>query len=224
MINGAVVFDFDGVIANSEPLHLRAFQRVLRDALGLELTAAAYFQKYLGFDDEDAFRTFGADHSVWLGTAEVATLVNRKAVVFATLLEGDITFPGAVECIRRMHTIAPLAVASGALRGDIEPVLVAAGLRSCFEEVVAAEDAAHGKPAPDLYLRAIERLTDRRLVAPGARSVAIEDSKWGIQAAKAAGLQCIAVAQTYPSAALTAADIVVPDLTYVTIDLIRSLS
>ena len=98
----------------------------------------------------------------------------------------------------------PLAIASGALRGEIELILDASGLRASFPVIVAAGDAPSGKPAPDLYLAALGLLG-----ADARRSVAVEDSVWGIESAHAAGMKVVAVATSYPPHRLTSADAVV---------------
>jgi beta-phosphoglucomutase len=209
----AVIFDFDGVIANSEPLHLAAFQEVLADE-ALVLTADDYYARYLGFDDVGVFRAVSAERGlVWTGEV-VADLVARKAVRLETLeQERSVLFPGAEAAIRRLAATLPLAIASGALRAEIMRVLDRASLTPFFRTVVAAEDTPASKPAPDPYALAVSRLATAigRPLAAGD-CVAVEDSHWGLVSARAAGLRTIAVSHTYPAAALTAADLVVASL------------
>src|SRR5262245_52447332 len=119
----AVVFDFDGVIANSEPLHLRAFQDVLAEA-GVTLTETDYYANYLGFDDEGVFRAVDAKRGSRFTSAEVDALLTRKAARLE-VLERDMSmlFPGAAAAIRRLATAVPLAIASGARGDEIRRVL-----------------------------------------------------------------------------------------------------
>ena len=115
----AVIFDFDGVLANSEPLHFRAFRDVLAEQ-GLALTEASYYDRYLGYDDLGAFRAIAADASVRLTEPQIAALALRKAEQLEVLERGaSVLFPGARDAIVRMAGVGPLAIASGALRAEI---------------------------------------------------------------------------------------------------------
>jgi beta-phosphoglucomutase len=220
----AVVFDFDGVIADSEPLHLRAYQDVLGTA-GLDLTTEDYFDKYLGFDDVGVVRTLAADQGISLSENQLADLIAQKTLRFASLVEEtDVLFPGAAECVRRLARVVPIAIASGALLHEIDAILRQAGLRDLFPIIVAAGDTPHGKPAPDPYLRALDLLDIPRSVDTWTGAVAIEDSRWGIESARAAGLKCVAVTQTYSAAQLPGADLVVPDLASLTVDHLHGLA
>jgi beta-phosphoglucomutase-like phosphatase (HAD superfamily) len=212
----AIVFDFDGVLADSEPLHFDAFRRVLA-AHDVALTRAEYDAKYLGYDDAGAFRAIFADRGRPVDEPAVAALIAEKLVVFPAVLNGrDVLFPGAVDCVRRLAARVPLAIASGALSEDIDLILGGTGLREAFHVVVGAEQTPRSKPHPDPYARAVRLLQERGLVPAGAdapsRCVAIEDSRWGIQSAKAAGLACVAVTTSYTAPELTEADLIVTSL------------
>jgi HAD superfamily hydrolase (TIGR01509 family) len=221
----AVVFDFDGVIADTEPLHLRAYQDILAGA-GITLTEMDYYARYLGYDDVGAFRAIARDSGLTLDESTIRDLIARKSRRFEELeAAGAVLFPGAVECVRRCAAEWPLAVASGALRREIELVLHHAGLRDCFHLVVSAEDTPKSKPAPDPYRLAVERLR----AATGAeieagRTIAIEDSRWGIQSARGAGLRCVAVMHSYGADALGEADAIVPNLDALTIERLQHLA
>jgi beta-phosphoglucomutase len=214
----AIVFDFDGVLADSEVLHLRAYQEVLAPR-GLQVSREAYFARYLGFDDNGVFRTVAADRGVELDDASIEELIARKSKVFERLeANAEMLFPGAAACVRRLEAEFPLGIASGALRHEIESVLGRSGLRQCFRFIISSGDTAASKPAPDPYLRAAV-LHGR----PASDCAAIEDSRWGIASAKAAGMACIGITQTYPRDTLTAADAIVDSLDELTPELIRSL-
>jgi len=222
----SVVFDFDGVIVNSEPLHLLAFQRVFAE-LGVELAAEDYYARYLGFDDLGVAATIAADRGLALDGAATEALLARKAAILPGLLGAPgVLFPGAVSCVRRLAGVVPLALASGARRDEIELVLRAAALDGCFPVVVAAGETARGKPAPDPYARALELLQlDGRLApgTPASRSVAIEDSHWGLASARAAGLRTVALTTSYTAAHLREADRVVDSLDAVTPEALGAL-
>jgi beta-phosphoglucomutase len=216
----AVILDFDGVIANSEGLHLRAYQDVLA-ATGMSISDQAYFDRYLGFDDVGVLRAVAADAGRTLADDTLAGLVAAKGRRYEALAnEGEMLFPGAAEFIRRAADAVPLAIASGALTREIEDVLRHTGLRGLFQAVVGADQTAQSKPAPDPYLEAfarIEAATGRRLDA--RRTVAVEDSRWGLESARAAGLRTVAVTNTYPADALVAhAELVVSGLAVLQLD------
>jgi beta-phosphoglucomutase len=219
----AVVFDFDGVIANSEPLHFRAFREVL-SGHGVILTEREYYDTYLGYDDVGAFRAIAEDRHVTFSEADVADLLARKAVRLETLeRESSVLFPGARRAIERMARACPIAIASGARKAEIFRVLEHEQLASSFQVVVAAEDTAVSKPAPDPYVRAVTLLaagTDFAL--DPAECVAVEDSRWGLESARAAGLKTVAVAHTYPAEELTQADLVIGHLDLLTWELLST--
>jgi len=203
----AIVFDFDGVLADSEPLHLRAYQEVL-SALGVTLTRDAYYAHYLGYDDQGVFTTVAADHCFELDARRLDALIAEKGRVFDAIIEsGDLLYPGAVSCVERMAAAFPLGIASGALRYEIEAVLRGRRLDHHFRFIVASGDTPESKPAADPYRRAVEL----HGVAP-FECLAIEDSHWGIESAKAAGLSCVGITNTYPRDQLALADRVIDSL------------
>jgi beta-phosphoglucomutase len=212
----AVFFDFDGVIADSEPLHLQAYQSVLgRD--NIQLTRDEYYEKYLGYDDVGLFEALARDRNLAIDGARVDAWIASKSRIIEQLLTADsVLFPGAVACVKACASHVPLAIASGALEPEIRIVLEHAGLIGCFQAIASASDGVRGKPAPDLYLLAIAKLHET--VRVDARScIAIEDSHWGLEAARAAGLRCVAVTHTYPATELSAADLVVDRLSDITV-------
>jgi beta-phosphoglucomutase-like phosphatase (HAD superfamily) len=221
----AVVFDFDGVIANSEPLHFRAYERVLAGE-GVMLSEHDYFARYLGFDDVGAFEAFAGDRGLNWTRDDIAALVARKAIELEAL-ERDVSvlFPGAADAIGRAAAVVPIAIASGARGEEIRRVLRREQLDTFFTAIVSAEDTPVSKPSPEPYLRALDLLRAARGAAiDAARCVAIEDSRWGLESARAAGMRTIAVTNTYDKAALTAyADAVIPSLAQFDLDVVASL-
>jgi beta-phosphoglucomutase len=211
----AVVFDFDGVIANSEPLHFRAFRDVLADE-GITLGESEYYERYLGYNDERAFHEIGIERGRRWDARSIADLTARKAVVTAELeRDGTELFPGAREVIEHLAPLCPLAIASGALRAEIQRTLDRERLAGHFSVIVSADDGGASKPAPDPYLRAVERLSKSLRASPplaAADCAAVEDSPWGLDSARAAGLKTVAITHTYPAAALATADLIVDRL------------
>ena len=218
----AVVFDFDGVIANSEPLHFRAFRDVLAEE-GITLTEPDYYGRYLGYDDVGAFRAIAADQKRRVGDADVADWVARKAERIEALERGaSVLFPGAREAITRMARSGPVAIASGALREEILRVLEREQLTAIFSVVVAAGDTPASKPDPAPYRKAVELLSKitNDTLRPN-ECVAIEDSHWGLVSAKSAGLRTIAITHSYPAIDLHEAELIISQLDELTPELLQ---
>jgi beta-phosphoglucomutase len=145
---------------------------------------------------------------------EMTALVARKGARLQEMLHGGhVLFPGAVDFIRAAAAEFPIANASGPKKHEIEPITKAAGIRDLFGAVVASGDTPQSKPSPAPYLLAFERLRQAsgRTLDP-RRSVAIEDSRWGLESARGAGLRCVGVTTSYPAAELGDADLVVDGL------------
>jgi HAD superfamily hydrolase (TIGR01509 family) len=201
----AAIFDFDGVIVDSEPVHFRWFQTLLAEE-GVPLTRADYDAIYLGMDDRECFTEALTRHGKSAALHMVPELIERKsALLMAEVAEHPPVLPGAVDLVRTLAKSVPLAICSGALRREIDAMLAHAGILSCFAGIVSAEDVSHSKPHPEGYTKALALLNrtkaPARAIAP-ASCLVIEDSIAGIEAAKAAGMRCLAVANSYPEAAL----------------------
>jgi beta-phosphoglucomutase len=214
----AIVFDFDGVLADSEPLHLVAYQEVLAKR-GVTLSREEYYSAYLGYDDAGVFSALGRVHDWRLDPSGLAALIAEKGEVFDRIVEtSDVLHRGAAECIARLAGEYPLGIASGALRPEIEAVLRRGGLERHFKFIVASGDTPNSKPAPDPYVRAAELHA-----MPAPECLAIEDSRWGIESARSAGLPCVGITTTYPRHELATADRVIDSLAEFTPAFIRSL-
>jgi HAD superfamily hydrolase (TIGR01509 family) len=222
----AVIFDFNGIIVDDEPIHFELFQRVLGEE-GIGLTEQDYYARYLGFDDRGAFMAAYADHGRSLDEDKLAQLIARKAAYYRELIRSKLRlFPGVKDLVPALAGQVPLALASGALRHEIDTILSDIGLREYFSAVVSAEDVAAGKPDPEIFLKALAQLNLRsgngRPIHP-AECVVIEDSKEGVRGARRAGMKCLAVTNSHPPELLTEATTVVSSLEQVTLPLLQQL-
>jgi len=214
----AVIFDFDGVLADTERLHLAAFQRVFATR-GWQLDESAYFNRYLGYDDAGLIHAYAADRGLRLSARESAGLLAEKSRAFREYLDGSQLYPGAAACIARLGARYSLGIASGALHSEIVTILSAAGVLPRFGVVIGADDVGASKPTPEPYLTAAARLgVDPR------RCVAIEDSRWGIESARGAGMRAIGITTTSPAEALAGAHRIVSHLDDVTVAAIEQLA
>jgi HAD superfamily hydrolase (TIGR01509 family) len=214
----AVIFDFNGIIVDDEPIHFNLFQKVFAEE-GIDLGKDAYYERYLGFDDRGAFSFGYREHKRSLSAEKLAELIARKAVYYQAEIRNHVAiFPGVRELVADLTHNFPLAVASGALRHEIETILTTAGLINHFKVIVSAEDVERGKPEPDIFLKALEIL-NRQIDRPihASNCVVIEDSKEGIKGARRAGMKCLAVTNSHPAELLGEAHIIVNSLEQVTL-------
>ena len=216
-----VIFDFDGVIADTEKLHFESARVVLAEH-GLPLDQARYYAKYLGYSDADMAAAVARDQGLFAPGADLSDFIRefivKKGLVFEGLLaSGAVLYPGAADCFERLGAEFPLAIASGSFREEIEYILGGAGLLHHFTAIVGAADAPKSKPHPAPYLEAA-----RRLGADPLQCVAIEDSMWGLDSARAAGMRTIAVTNSYSAAELSA-DLIVSGLSEITTETIRTV-
>jgi beta-phosphoglucomutase len=219
----AVLFDCDGVIADSEPMHLRAFQEVLAP-LGVTITPEEYLARYLGFDDREVVTEALRLHGRATDAKTIEALMTAKAARLRRVLEREARiYPGVVDFVRALVGL-PLAVVSGALREEIEIILCHAGVGDAFRVIVAAEDVGAGKPDPEGFLRALAALGGAGHTIAAAECLVVEDSPAGLEAARRAGMRRLAVSNSYPAAELRdAADLVVPTLAGLTLERVRRL-
>jgi len=222
----AVIFDFNGIIVDDEPIHFKLFQRVLGEE-GITLTEKDYYARYLGFDDRGAFSAGYHENKRSLSENKLAELIARKAAYYQEAIRDHVTiFPGVETLIANLSPRLPLAVASGALRDEIETILSTAALLQHFTAIVAAEDVRHGKPEPEIFLKALEQINAGRDAHDQVNArdcVVIEDSKEGIKGARRAGMKCLAVTNSHPPELLKDASSVVKSLTEVDLNFLESL-
>jgi beta-phosphoglucomutase len=214
----ATLFDYNGVLVDDEVVHLQAFRDVLSPR-GIDLDESAYWDRYLGFDDVGAFRAIFNDNGRDLSDDEVKRLVEEKRPRYLerakNVLKG---FDGAPALVRRRAKVGPVGIVSGALRDEIRLGLEVLGVRDVVSTIVSAEDTVSSKPDPEGYLRGVADLSSQVGGEVARLAVAIEDSIAGVEAAKAAGLVCIAVSHSYSAEKLqqAGADLVVASLDEIT--------
>jgi len=221
----AVIFDFDGVITDSEILHFRSFNRVLA-RFGAEITMKDYYKTYLGLTDVDCFNLLIHEGHLKTDTQKIEELVKQKDQIFKNLAktEGRIIegVQGFLKMLRQNNI--PMAICSGALLAEIELILEEARLRHFFETIVSAEQVRKGKPSPDGFLLTLRKLNKgRQTPITGAQCVVIEDSHWGLQAAKGAGMHTVAVTNSYDAQQLALAEKIVARLSELSISDLQQL-
>lgn len=211
---GAILFDFDGVIVNSEPLHFWSFHEVLRDE-HIELTEEEYYRELIGFDDKGAFKHIFAKHGKTLDPKTFLRVMTLKSEKMMDLIHARKyqALPGVEEFIRALWWHYPLAICSGALREEIEAMLEGIALRDCFKVIVAAEDVTVGKPDPSGYLQCAAQLSAKvKKELKPADCLIVEDAPTVIKSVRGVGFPVLAVATSYPSEKLQEANYIVKDL------------
>ncbi len=207
----AAVFDFDGVLVDSEPLHYRSLRDALRPE-GVEISEEEYLQVYLAYDDREAIRLALERHGEDPAPARRERIEARKVDIFARMIPEIPVFDGARDLVRALEQDMPLAIASGARHDEVDAILRGVGLRDAFQAIVGAEDAERTKPDPAPYVEAARRLAARTGGLAPEECVAFEDSMPGIASALGAGMKVVGVAHSYPAEKLRAAHRVVDSL------------
>jgi len=221
----AVIFDFNGIIVDDEPIHFELFQKVFGEE-GIALTEAVYYARYLGFDDRGAFIAGFQDNNRPLNDVKLADLVERKAVYYREAIRNHVTiFPGVKSLVVDLARSLPLAVASGALRNEIEAILTTAGLINHFKAIISAEDVERGKPEPEIFLKALAALNQQNNgnAIAAAECIVIEDSKEGVRGARRAGMKVLAVTNSHPAERLNEATAVVKSLEDVELSFLQNI-
>ena len=196
----AVLFDFDGVIVNSEPIHFRTFRNVLR-AEKIELSEREYYEQMIGFDDRGAFRQAFESRGMKVEAKDLLRLVASKGAAMMEVIrrEGIQPLPGVDEFVRGLWWNYPLAICSGGRLEEIEATLEGISLRDCFAAITSAEHVTRGKPDPEGYLLTAERLSQRGKGVPlkPTDCLVIEDAPKVIRSCKDAGFPVLGVATSY---------------------------
>jgi len=216
MYPAAVIFDFDGVIVDTEPIHYQAFQNLLTP-LGLGYSWEEYTARYMGFDDRDAFREAFHTQGKVIDDNYLKELIILKAAYFEKVVEQGVTpYPGVIGLISELaENKVPLAISSGALLSDILPILIQLNIYNLFTQIITADDVSQSKPDPASYLQAKQCLLKNfpSKLSESSLIYAIEDTPAGIQSAQGAGLRVIGITNSYPAKKLFQADIIIDGLT-----------
>jgi HAD superfamily hydrolase (TIGR01509 family) len=209
----AIIFDLDGTIADTEPLHYDAFAQVL-GSLGIELTLKHYNEQLIGYDDRGCFETMLHEAGRSFDDAIIKQLIGQKAAIYGDMIAArDVIYPGAAGFLRRCAERFPLMLVTGTLRKEAEAILGRSVLRKLFLDVIAAEDVAHGKPAPDSFLAGLGRLGFILRPHPSINAdecLVFEDTVAGVTAARAAGMHTVAFSHTTTAKQLAGADLILP--------------
>ena len=184
---GGYIFDCDGTLADTMPLHYRAWTRIVAE-LGGTFPIELFYQLG-GRPTTQILSLLRDEHGLKVGDLQNAA--KRKEDYFLEMIDEVKPIEAVVQIARRWHSIKPLAVASGGFHRQIERTLDALEIRMLFSAVVCAEDYARGKPCPDAFLEAA-----RQLNVPPEECLVFEDSPLGIEAAKSAGMQSVLVPRT----------------------------
>jgi HAD superfamily hydrolase (TIGR01509 family) len=193
----ALIFDFNGVLADDDPIHERALQQVAEEE-GLGFSHQEYLDVYLPRTDRDCFKTLFAKHSRTLTAARLEEMIQRKSVYYFRGIAGkSVLFDGAAEAVRAAAARCPLAIASGARIVEIQHILERAEIQGRFAVIVSAEDVQRGKPHPEPFLMAHQRLCEKNHSLRVYECLAIEDSIGGIQSAHEAGMRCLGITHSY---------------------------
>ncbi len=223
----AILFDFDGVIADTEPAHFMGFQTVLRD-VGHTLSKKTYYARYLGYDDIAFFKRYFQDQRSRLTNKLLSQLMKHKARVLQHWLrKNNVLMPGAGRVIKMLSRRYPITVVSGALRQEIVAPLRRADLKDYFSFIVSAEDVKRGKPYPDGFLRALNWL-NQNIFSPdwplrASECLVIEDSHWGVTAAHRAKMPCVGVTTSYSKKEMKAADMILKGINDINVSLLPRL-
>ncbi len=211
----AIIWDLDGVIVDSSEQHRLSWQQLAAET-------------GVTFTDEDFWKTFGRSNAAiiplhWgagLSAEEIAALADRKEVYFRELLKGHLhALPGSLELMQAARAAGlKQSLASSAPMDNIMVISEGLGLERWLDAFVSGDKLPRGKPAPDIFLLAAERLG----VAP-AHCIVIEDAPAGVAAARAAGMRCLAVTNSHPAASLADANRVVDSLAEVRLADLRAL-
>ena len=222
-----IVFDFDGVITDSEPAHFEAFRRTLK-SIGVNLSWQQYCQTYLTYTDREAVQKTLLDLQREPTQKAIDELVEKKRKEFAEfLVSNQKIMPGVPELLENLQkNQIPCGICSGSIRSEIDFFLRQTNLYEYFRFIVAADDVRLNKPNPEAYMLSMkigsEFCNHDKELEP-LECIAVEDSVGGICAAKAAGMVCLGVTNSYPADQLRQADVVVDELTVVDTDFLRQL-
>ena len=220
----AVIFDFDGVLVDSELLHHQAFNHIFTK-FNFQISTAEYYDRFLGLSDEELLRTIDKEKELFLSENQSEQMLHEKAHTFKNLAMTQAAVIAGVPQILKMlaDNKIPMAICSGALLPEIEMILKGANLRHFFDCIVSAEQIKKGKPDPEGFLLALKLLNRKKQTIKPEDCVVIEDSNWGLEAAHAAGMRCVAITNSYSADQLKPADKIIANLNQLTLTDLHTL-
>ena len=217
----AVIFDLDGTLVDTEPLHFAAFNEVLGPD-EIEIASEDYTARLIGLNDHDCFATVLRENRKDADEKQLADLIARKTALYqAMIAEREVLYSGAEKFVRDCANRFPLMIATGTLRVEAEAILRRAGLRDLFLDIIAAEDVERGKPEPDGFIAALGRigyLLRQRDPVLADECLVVEDTQAGIDAAHRAGMKVLALCHMLAASDLGAADVVRPSISDLDLD------
>jgi HAD superfamily hydrolase (TIGR01509 family) len=221
----AVIFDFDGVISDSEPSHFIATNKAL-EQFDIKLEKDQYYADYLGYTDTEMFKAVGKKFDANFDNAQIEKLIDQKAIFFEEIIRHtDHLIQGIPQFIKMLKNGGiKIGIYSGASRDDIELMLENSGFADYFDVIVCADDVEKGKPEPEGYIKALELINKKAnlKIEPG-QCVVFEDSQWGIVAAKKAGMKIVGITNSYPANELEDADLIIDSVSDLTISDLHKL-
>ena len=222
----AIIFDFDGILVDSEPIIMKLVQEMAARE-GWLLSEEEYYEDYLALDDRGVFEHLWRTHGRSLSATRRDELLAWKARAYEDIIrDGLPSIPGAAEFVLSASQRYPLAIASGSLQVEIEHLLRKLGLREKFAVLATATDCQRSKPDPEIYLKALSRLQElpqlREPLLQAGECLAIEDAPLGVVAAHAAGMKCLALAHSRPEGELQHADWIARQFADVDLEFIRA--
>ena len=188
----AIIFDFDGVLVDSEPLHEWAIRESVRE-IGWTFTRERFYAEIVGRGDENAYRKIAEWNGAAISDAGIGAMLKDKWRLMDVGIHADkyTIQPGAAEAVHAAKRRGPVAVCSGSVNATVDSMLRRIGLRDVLDTLVCGDDVPRMKPAPDGYLLAAKQLG----VAP-SECLAIEDTPTGVKAARSAGMREVGVCHT----------------------------
>jgi beta-phosphoglucomutase family hydrolase len=211
----AVLWDMDGVIADTADYHYGAWRDVFKE-------------RGVAFSKADFMRHFGQRHDTIIKFAlgdelspeEISTIAKKKQALYRERISKNIVpLPGAIELIKLLNkNKIKTAIATSAVPKNIDVILEGLGIQDSFQAIASGTEVAEGKPSPQIFQLAATKLNVRP-----ADCVVIEDAVAGVKAAKKAGMKCVAVTNSHPVTSLKSADLIVDTLEKVDIKVLRSL-
>jgi len=178
----ALLFDFDGVLADSEPVHHSAWNQTL-EPLGIHLDWEDYRKHFVGIPDGIALR-----ERLGIQAGGEALVAQKQELFRQGLAAAQPFLPDTVQLLQDLFPSYKMAVVSSSYRSEVEPPLVRGGIRPFFQLLICGDDVKHFKPSPEPYLLAAERLGARR-------PLVIEDSEAGVASGRAAGFEVLQVSR-----------------------------